>query len=182
MQRFFELIIHGLRYYYHKMFLPYYFLGKNVAIDRWVRIYNPRDISIGDYVHLQENVWLNVVEPEVKKVLTIGKNCDIGRNSFLSAKQEITLEDYVLLAPNVYISDHSHRYDDKKVPIVLQGMTKPLPVRIGSGTWIGINSVILPGVTIGKNCVIGAGSVVNTSIPDFSVAVGSPAKVVRKIT
>lgn len=181
MQRALEILIHGVRFCIHKFFFPYHYFGSHIAIDERVKIYNPRAISIADYVRLQDHVWLNVVEPTTDEVLKIGHHCDIGRNSFLTAKKSIVLEEYVLLAPNVFISDHSHRYDDPHLPILLHTNTEPKPVRIKWGTWIGTNSVILPGVTIGAHCVIGANSVVNRSMPDYSVAVGSPAKVVKKI-
>jgi acetyltransferase-like isoleucine patch superfamily enzyme len=61
-----------------------------------------------------------------------------------------------------------------------QGINGVAPVTIGRGTWLGQNVVVLPGVTIGQHCVVGANSVVNSSIPDYSVAVGAPARVVRQ--
>jgi acetyltransferase-like isoleucine patch superfamily enzyme len=62
-----------------------------------------------------------------------------------------------------------------------QGIDNLKPVSIGRHTWLGQNAVILPGVSIGQHCVIGANSVVNRSIPDFSIAVGAPARVVKKL-
>lgn len=180
-QRAAELITHGLRYYFHKCILPYGFLGGAVAIDSGVKVYNPAAISIGHRVHLQECVWLNVVQPTTKILLQIGDECDIGRNCFISAKHSISLEENVLIAPNVFISDHSHRIDQLDTPIAKSGTTTPRTVCIGAGSWIGTNCVILPGVHIGKHVVIGANSVVNTDIPDYSVAVGAPAKVVKKL-
>jgi acetyltransferase-like isoleucine patch superfamily enzyme len=84
------------------------------------------------------------------------------------------------LARNVYISDHAHAYENLDMPIMHQGIDSIAPVSIGRNTWLGENAVVLPGVTIGQHCVIGANAVVNTSIPDFSVAVGAPARVVRQ--
>ena len=90
----------------------------------------------------------------------------------------ITLEDDVLLGPNVSIYSSTHKFEDPTKPIKDQGYSVK-PVLLKKGCWIGINVVILPGVTIGRNAVIGANSVVNADIPDFAIAVGSPAKVIR---
>ena len=100
--------------------------------------------------------------------------------SHISAAQQVVIGEHVLLAPNVYISDHAHAYENVDVPIMRQGMTGVAPVSIGRHTWLGQNVVVLPGVTIGQHCIIGANSVVNSSIPDYSVAVGAPARVVKQ--
>jgi acetyltransferase-like isoleucine patch superfamily enzyme len=79
----------------------------------------------------------------------------------------------------VYITDQNHGYEDITRPISQQ--TQPeRAVVIGDGSWLGYGAVVLPGVTIGKHCVIGANSVVTSDIPDFSVAVGVPARVIRR--
>ena len=92
----------------------------------------------------------------------------------------ITLEDDVLLGPNVAICSSTHNFTDYEKPIKDQGYSCE-PVLLKKGCWIGINCVILPGVTIGRNAVIGANSVVTKSIPDYAIAVGSPAKVIKFI-
>jgi acetyltransferase-like isoleucine patch superfamily enzyme len=79
----------------------------------------------------------------------------------------------------VYITDQNHGYTDLSRPISQQSQPER-PVVIGNGSWLGHGSIVLPGVTIGEHVVIGANSVVTRDIPSFSVAVGSPAKVVRK--
>jgi acetyltransferase-like isoleucine patch superfamily enzyme len=84
-----------------------------------------------------------------------------------------------LLGRNVHISDHTHAFENINTPIIQQGINGIAPVSIGRGTWLGQNVVVLPGVTIGRHCVIGANSVVKSSIPDFSVAVDAPARVVK---
>lgn len=90
----------------------------------------------------------------------------------------ITIEDDVLLGPNVSIYSSTHNFEDITKPIKDQGYNVK-PVTLKTGCWIGINVVILPGVTIGRNAVVGANSVVTSSIPDFAIAVGAPAKVIR---
>lgn len=87
----------------------------------------------------------------------------------------------VLLSPNIYITDCDHEYRNVDIPVIDQGIVQKVQtVSIGDGSYIGINTVIVGNVKIGKHCVIGANSIVNKDIPDFCVAVGSPVKIVKK--
>lgn len=88
----------------------------------------------------------------------------------------------MLLSPNVYITDCDHEYRNVDISIIDQGIVqKRQKVSIGDGSYIGINAVIVGNVKIGKHCVIGANSVVTKDVPDYCVAVGSPAKVIKKM-
>ena len=90
--------------------------------------------------------------------------------------------DKVLLSPNVYITDCDHEYRNINVPVIDQGIVqRSQKVSIGEGSYIGINAVIVGNVKIGRHCVIGANSVVTKDVPDYCVAVGSPAKVIKQI-
>ncbi|WP_460241845.1 acyltransferase [Aurantivibrio infirmus] len=93
----------------------------------------------------------------------------------------IVIKDDVLIGSSVHIYVDKHRFDNTQMPISMQGFYDSENVVIESGAWLGANVTVLPGVTIGRNSVIGAGSVVTNSIPDYSVAVGVPAKVIKKI-
>ena len=114
-----------------------------------------------------------------------GVNTHVGRNFYANFNLsvvddgEVFIGDYVMIAPNVTISTTGHpihpSFRDK-------GAQFSLPVHIGDHVWIGSNVVVMPGVTIGDNCVIGAGSVVTHDIPANSVAVGVPCRPVREIT
>lgn len=115
--------------------------------------------------------------------IIIGNNVIIPPGTILSSidkepQNGIEICDDVLLGPNVSIYSATHNFDNIDLPIKKQGYSSS-KVLIKEGAWIGVNSVILPGVTIGKNCVIGANSVVTKSIPDYTVAVGAPAKVIK---
>jgi serine acetyltransferase len=112
-------------------------------------------------------------------VVAIGDRCVIGRGSHIIGHFSIDIGDEVQTGPNVYITDQNHVYEDPDVPVGRQWPTEKA-VKVGSGAWLGTNVVVLPGADIGRNAVIGAGSVVNGSIPDLSVAVGSPARVIKK--
>ena len=76
---------------------------------------------------------------------------------------------------HVYITDQNHGFEDISLPISRQSMPER-PVTIGDGSWLGHGTVVLPGSTIGRHVVVGANSVVNGDLPDYSVAVGSPAR------
>ena len=80
---------------------------------------------------------------------------------------------------DVYITDQNHGYEDVNLPISVQTMPER-EVSIGSGSWIGHGSVVLPGARIGEHVVIGANSVVTGEIPSYSVAVGVPARVIKQ--
>lgn len=113
------------------------------------------------------------------RVVTIGDRCLIGKGSAVVGHFCIEIGDDVWTGHNVYITDQNHDYRDVDLPISRQSMPEK-PVRIGAGSWIGYGSVILPGADIGEHVVIGANSVVAGPIPSYSVAVGAPARVIRR--
>jgi acetyltransferase-like isoleucine patch superfamily enzyme len=104
----------------------------------------------------------------------------VGTNNIIGARKKVVLEENVLLGPHVMMGDHSHAYEDIEIPVKYQIVTEPGPVRIERDSWIGANVFILPNVTIGRHAVVGANSVVNRDIPPYSVAVGTPARVIRR--
>jgi len=109
----------------------------------------------------------------------VGKNCFINYNCTMLDNARITMGDNCLLAPNVSIYTAGHTlYPDLRN----MGYEYGIAVTIGDNVWIGGNTVICPGVHIGSNCVIGAGSVVTKDIPDWSLAAGNPCRVIRQIT
>lgn len=91
----------------------------------------------------------------------------------------VQIGNHVILAQNIAISGLNHRYDDPQLPINEQGVTTA-PIVIEENSWIGANSVITAGVRIGRHTVVGAGSVVTKDIPQYSIAVGNPARVIKK--
>lgn len=111
-------------------------------------------------------------------VISIGDRVLIGRGSHIVAHDRVVIEDDVYTGPYVYITDQNHTYRDPDTPIGRQWPTDD-PVRIGAGSWLGTNVVVLPGANIGRNVVVAAGSIVRGDIPDHSVVVGSPARVIR---
>lgn len=122
---------------------------------------------------------------ENEKVLIFGKNVQINDYVHITAREKVLIEDNVLIASKVFISDLDHGYyssdtifDINITPIERKLFSKP--VIIHKNVWIGENVSILSGVEIGENSIIGAGSVVTKSIPMNTIAVGNPAKVVKK--
>lgn len=115
--------------------------------------------------------------------ISLGKNVVIRPNTMLFADEyeTITLEDDVMVGAGVHFYVDNHRFDRRDISIIEQGYYSSKPILVKKGAWIGANSIILPGVTLGINTVIGAGSVVTKSIPDYCVAVGNPAKVIKEI-
>lgn len=126
-------------------------------------------------------------------------HCEYGKNIFIGDKviinmnctfvdnNRIEIGNNVLIAPNVqiYTASHSTKVNERMVQEWTEGQeichTYALPVKIEDGVWIGGGAIILPGVTIGRNSVIGAGSVVSRSIPANSVAVGNPCRIIKEI-
>ncbi len=119
-----------------------------------------------------------------KKKIIIGNNVQINDNVHIAAAKNITIKDNVLIASKVFISDHNHgKYSgdnpDSPNSIPIERPIVASEILIEENVWIGEFVSILPGVTIGKGSIIGTMSVVTKNIPEYSIAVGSPAKVVK---
>lgn len=146
---------------------------------------NPQAIHIGAGTLIASHAVLSAGwipdQPDLPHdVIVIGERCLIGRGSSIVAHRRIEIGDDVWTGHNVHITDMNHGYEDVDQPISQQFMDEQ-PVSIGAGSWIGHGAIVLPGVRVGVHCVIGANAVVTRDIPDFSVAVGAPARVARTI-
>jgi acetyltransferase-like isoleucine patch superfamily enzyme len=150
----------------------------------WVTIMNEHYIHIGSGTMIGPHVALSAgmlpgQECITDPVVSIGDRCLIGRGSGIVGHLSIEIGDDVWTGHHVYITDQNHGYANPDLPISQQ-VQPERAVSIGSGSWLGHGSVILPGATIGRNVVIGANSVVTGTIPDHSVAVGAPARVIKQ--
>ncbi|MBS5980134.1 MAG: acyltransferase, partial [Dysgonomonas mossii] len=143
------------------------------------QVWNPQHIHLGSNLWIGDKVWLAVSSNRSDSKLVIKDKVRIGRFSEIYALQSIILEDGVVAAENVYISDNTHAYNDINRFIRDQEVEYTGEVVIGSGTWIGRNVCIIS-CTIGKNCIIGAYSFVKQDIPDYCVVVGNPARIVKR--
>jgi acetyltransferase-like isoleucine patch superfamily enzyme len=148
-------------------------------------MYGASSIHIGEDTLIGPNSSLLVgYAPDAadapERGIVIGDRCVLGAGTTLTAHESITIGDDVWMGQNVFVSDASHAYQDPETPIGLQ-LGSHQPVVIGSGTWIGHGAIILPGASIGRQVVVGAGSVVRGTVRDHSVVAGVPAQVVRRL-
>jgi len=170
---------------------------KGVKVYSHVEIPNVSPLSVGENVTIFSNVRFQCSEESPIQIsdnvqvydhsviqslgggISIGKNVIIGEYTTIQAQSNVTIEDDVLLASKIQIITNAHMYDDIDIPIKYQ-RNQSKPVLIKKGAWIGINCTILSGVTIGKNSVVGAGSIVNRDVPDYCVVAGIPARTIKK--
>ncbi|MBN9300157.1 MAG: acyltransferase [Filimonas sp.] len=139
------------------------------------------NIFIGDHVLIQEYTWLAAIKltNADTTILKIGDGTNIGHFNHIYATKEIVFGRNVLTADKVYVSDNLHAYENIALPIIEQPIKQLKGVSIGDGAWIGENVCII-GASVGKGSVIGANSVVTKDIPEYCVAVGSPAIVIKR--
>lgn len=155
-------------------------LGAGASVFRPFRIDGGNGISLGPKTIFQRGAWLYCCGVNGHTAsLTIGSGCVFGYNNHIAAVGQVVIGNSVLTANNVYISDNIHGYEDTALPIMQQPVKFKREVIIGDGSWIGENACII-GAHIGKNCVIGANAVVTSDVPDYSVAVGVPAVIIKQ--
>ncbi|MGH9156588.1 MAG: acyltransferase [Acidimicrobiales bacterium] len=154
--------------------------GPRSVLQLPVRIEGSAGITVGSDVFVGAGSWLQTL-PGVSPApdLVIGDGTSIAGSCVLSAARSVRLGRQVLLARNVYISDHIHAYRDRDLAVLLQGIDKILPVVVEDGAWLGQNVVVTPGVRIGRGAVVAANAVVNADVPAWSLAAGVPAQLVR---
>ena len=155
--------------------------GKYSLVGRMCKFLNSHLIEIGSGVTISDFVWLNASDPQKKKnvTLNIGDKTYIGRSVQINAFNNVKIGKNVLIADRVFISDADHNYLDKSKPIIDQGDRFVKSVEIKDGSWLGIGCVIMPGVTIGRNSIVTANSVVLRDVDDYSIVGGNPAKLIK---
>ena len=151
-------------------------------------IYGQWNIEVGNHFTVGPNFWMEAIDyygsqkftPSIK----IGDGFNAQRNCHIGAIDSITIGNGVLLGSNILITDHAHG-DTSKEQNNIAPATRPLiskgPVVIGNNVWIGDNAVILPNVTLGDGCIVGAGAVVTKSFPAGSVIGGNPARLLKNV-
>ncbi len=147
------------------------FLGRDV--DLYCRKGFGRMV-IGRWVHIGSGNAIRCHEGNLR----IGDKAVFGKDNTVNCYLDIEFGEASLVADWVYICDFDHAFDDINVPIKDQGIVKA-PVRIGPDVWLGQKASVLKGVTVGEGSVVAAHALVNTDIPPYSVAVGTPARVVK---
>lgn len=168
------------RKFFHLIHAPLlYRLGRGAFMCRPFRIDGAAAIEIGAKTVMQKGGWLYAAWGAEAPAMRIGSGCVFGYANHITAVRKVIIGDQVLTANNVYISDNLHAYVDISQPIISQSVLFKGEVVIGDGCWIGENACII-GASVGRNSVIGANAVVTRDIPEYSVAVGAPAVVIRR--
>lgn len=155
-------------------------VGVRARLERPLRVDGIQNITLGNNVMVHEGTWLAAMPLTGRNAeLVINDGATLGHYNHIYATQSIVIEKDVLTADKVYISDNLHEYENVELPVIKQPIKQCKPVVIGEGSWLGEHVCVI-GASIGKHCVIGANTVVTKDIPDYCVAVGSPAKVIKK--
>lgn len=156
----------------------FYSIGKKTVINKPMQLDDTQTVKLGNSVYIAQYCWL-MGHGKDKITMQIDDNTTIGHFAHIIAYHSVKIEKSVLIADRVFISDCTHSYNNIDLPVLFQKVNNISNVKIGEGTWIGENVCIL-GASIGKHCVIGSNSVVTKDIPDFCVAIGAPAKIIKK--
>lgn len=161
-----------------------YYCGEQVQLYKGVRLREAEYISIGKGTAIDRNTTLSVTGNHKGASLIIGEYCSIGEGCHITASYQIEIGSHTLFGKHVTVTDNSHGkldHSDIETPPTKREVCSKGGVKIGENVWIGEKATILPAVEIGNNCIIGANSVVTHSVPDNSIAVGNPARIVKQI-
>jgi acetyltransferase-like isoleucine patch superfamily enzyme len=156
--------------------------GRNTWIVPPARVSSPSCVFLGDDVTVLERSFLSVV-PAIEGIeprLTIGDRTSIGAQCHVACVGEVEIGADVLTAARIFIGDTYHRYEDPGLPVLDQPMADPEKVTIGAGSFLGIGSAVLMGVTVGEHAYVGAGAVVTRDVEPFTLVVGNPARAVKR--
>jgi acetyltransferase-like isoleucine patch superfamily enzyme len=168
----------------------YYLLSKFLAVDErsvleWpVKVYGAQYITLGKNVRISWNSWLYAVDKygnqRFSPEIIIENSAYLGNSSHIVACRKVKIGANTIIGDRCYLSDNLHDYEDVNIPIKDGKLKVPGELVIGKDSWLGDNVCIFGDLTVGEHCVIGANSVVTRSIPSYSVAVGSPARVIKR--
>lgn len=156
-------------------------LGKDAYVDPTVQITGRDHVQIGEGVIIGESSWLNVNDrtPGTKSIV-IGDFAFVGRRAFFACGSRISLGPYCVLGPDCHFIGNSHNFSDPFEPYLTTGVTSGGAIEIGANCFIGARTTFLAECRVGFGSVIGAGSVVRGEIPPLSMAVGNPARIVKR--
>lgn len=171
---------------YHKSSLATF--GRGGSIGPGFQTNCPHYVHLGEGVVINDHCWVSFDEAAHRNKLVrdkprvyVGDRSYIGRFATIACVEEVLIGKDVLIADRVFIGDCYHGFSRTDIPIKDQNVYPAGKVTIEDGAWIGIGAAILPNVRVGKNAVIGANSVVRCDVPDYHVAAGVPAKIIRNL-
>jgi acetyltransferase-like isoleucine patch superfamily enzyme len=157
-------------------------VGHNVAIgdDTRLNCYGREGVRLGNNVRIKEFGWIQVSAhlSNPGMGLTIGSNTYIGPHCVIGAGGGVTIERDVTIGAYVHLLAENHGIEDRSRPVAEQGVTRK-GIRIGRGAWLGNACIVLDGVSIGDNAVVGAGAVVTRDVAAGAVVAGNPAREIR---
>lgn len=165
-------------------------VGNGFHVGRGALIEGGQYIKIGTQFNAREFLWIAAVNKYrefcYEPVIEIGDNVLCSQNVHIAATNRVIIGDGVLFGSRIHVTDHSHGVydgefqDSPNIPPALRAISRGRPVVIERNVWLGDGVVVLPGVTIGEGCIIGANSVVSRSLPPWVVAVGAPAIPIKR--
>ena len=146
-------------------------IGAKSSIGKRLVVVRADALRLGSRVEVEHDVFLKTIGGS----LTVGDFAFIGRGCEIDVAESVTIGAHTLLAPNVFITDHTHNH--AKAQRLDQQGSRVTPVVIGADAWIGAHAVVLAGVTIGDGAIVGAGAVVTKDVPPYAIVAGVPARV-----
>lgn len=156
--------------------------SKGLYIGKDVLVQGKGRILVGDNAIIGPNTTFTLNPIGGVPEIVLGKGVNLGKFNELGCSERIVIEDYVITAPYVHITDRDHCYGDTSTPIMHQPTRTRGAVVIGRGSWIGFGAQIMSGVRIGRQCVVAAGAIVTKDVPDYTVVGGNPARVIKSIS
>lgn len=158
--------------------------GARSWIEAPATVSSPHRIHVGEDVIVRARAWFSVQEEHYDRrytpTLRIGDRTQIGHDSVLACISEIVIGDDVLASDRIFVSDTYHDYRDPGRAVLYQPMVEPQAVKICDGAFVGVNAVILPGVTVGEHAYVAASAVVTKDVAPRTVVAGNPAQVIRR--
>ena len=149
-------------------------LGSGLTIGKNVSVIHPETFEVGERVFIGEQT---IIQGRFDGRCVIGEGVWIGPQSYFDAR-DLVIEDFVGWGPGAKVLGSEHTGVPADVPIIRTDL-EIAPVRIGAWADIGVNAIILPGITIGRGAIVGAGAVVTKDVADFDIVAGVPARVIR---
>jgi carbonic anhydrase/acetyltransferase-like protein (isoleucine patch superfamily) len=156
-----------------------YSLGDRCVVQRCRSVPNPKAVMIGKYTLLSAGWQMVDLDPRIvgaKPKMRIGAHCKIMHDFQCNSTLSVELQDYVLVAPRVFITDSDHVVDGAGERTTLCRQLRSEPVVIEHDCWLGVNAVILKGVTVGHHSIVGANAVVTRNVEPHTIVAGIPAK------